>query len=106
MTLHFVLQFVPKLNFLQVVFVVAGPEVAVILQPARTLSSGVPLPRTINCGLIHCFLLPSMSVLDAHNKLAREIFYTKAFLACVNGIVPVPIVDDSYRVSTELCHGQ
>jgi hypothetical protein len=50
MTLHFDKQAMVKTVFLQLVMVVVGPEIFVVLQPARTFSSGVPLPRTINWG--------------------------------------------------------
>ena len=54
MTLHFVTQ--ATMNFLlQLVLVLAGPDIFEVLQPARTFSSGVPLPKTINWGVIHFF---------------------------------------------------
>jgi hypothetical protein len=48
------------LNFLQLTFVAEAPLSFEVLQPASTFSSGVPLPKTINWGVIHFFLLSSM----------------------------------------------
>jgi hypothetical protein len=60
MTLHLVeAQVVPNF-FLQLVFVAEAPVSFDVLQPARTFSSGVPLPRTINWGCVHFFRLSSM----------------------------------------------
>jgi len=54
MVLHCVqLQVKTKKVFLQLTFVAEAPASFEVLQPASTFSSGVPLPRTINCGVIH-----------------------------------------------------
>jgi hypothetical protein len=58
MVLHWVQLQVPP--FLQLTFAAPAPVSFEVLQPARTFSSGVPLPRTINWGGIHFFLLSSM----------------------------------------------
>jgi hypothetical protein len=49
--------------FLQLTFVADMPVSFEVLQPARTFSSGVPRPRTINWGGIHFVLLPSIFIL-------------------------------------------
>jgi hypothetical protein len=61
MALHLVdrLQMV-NIIFLQLTFVAEAPVSFEVLQPARTFSSGVPLPRTINWGGIHFFRFSSM----------------------------------------------
>jgi hypothetical protein len=63
--LEMVLQLVPRhpdlAAFLQPFFVAPRPVSFDVLQPARTFSSGVPLPRTINWGCIHFFRLSFMS---------------------------------------------
>ena len=62
MTLHFLVAVVQLKTLLlqQPVFVADMPVLFDVLQPARTFSSGVPLPRTINWGCIHFSRLSSM----------------------------------------------
>jgi hypothetical protein len=70
--------FVDKLQrvniiFLQLTFVAEAPVSFEVLQPARTFSSGVPLPRTINWGCIHFFRLSSMFFLGG--QLCRSLAF-------------------------------
>jgi hypothetical protein len=60
MVLHWVEAQVANSFFLQLTIVAEVPVSFDVLQPARTFSSGVPLPRTINWGGIHFFLLSFM----------------------------------------------
>jgi hypothetical protein len=60
MVLHWVELQVVNCFFLQLATVAPEPVSFEVLQPARTFSSGVPLPRTINWGGIHSFLLSFM----------------------------------------------
>jgi hypothetical protein len=90
MTLHFlaVLLQVPPLQ--QPFFEVVAPVSIDVLQPPSTFSSGVPLPRTINWGVIHFFLLSSMFPPCVHGILFIRMLYDFV----INLIEPV---------STELC---
>jgi hypothetical protein len=75
MTLHWVqLQFEPNF-FLQLTFVAEAPVSFEVLQPARTFSSGVPLPRTINWGGIHFSRLSSMFFLGG--PLCRSLVFQR-----------------------------
>jgi hypothetical protein len=90
MVLHFVVpQFVFVAFLLQPTFVTEMPDSFDVLQPARTFSSGVPLPRTINWGRIHSLPWSSMLSLPHphrnHPYLYKETFmYLKSFLLGVN----------------------
>jgi hypothetical protein len=71
--LHLVLN---ALNFLQLTFVADIPVSFDVLQPARTFSSGVPLPRTINWGWIHFFRLSCMFFLVG-GMLCRSLAFQR-----------------------------
>jgi hypothetical protein len=85
--LHLVLN---ALNFLQLTFVAAEPASFDVLHPARTFSSGVPLPRTINRGWVHFFCLfsmfPPIALMHPSYKMPSA-FHHKSFWAGVNRIV-------------------
>jgi hypothetical protein len=62
--------------FLQLLIVALVPVSFDVLQPRRTFSSGVPLPRTINWGGIHFFLLSFMFLppLRLWHPFQRDVF--------------------------------
>jgi hypothetical protein len=89
------LHFVPQELFLQLFFVEPGPVITavVLLQPPRTFSSGVPLPRTINWGWIHFFRLSSMFPLIGmifHSSLILRGIPAKSLRRCGNGVALGP----------------
>jgi hypothetical protein len=90
MTLHLFPAQAVLVDFFLQLFIVANMLVSVdVLQPAKTFSSGVPLPRTINWGWIHFFRSSMFPPLCSWHPFHKDtyIFYNKSFCAGVNRIV-------------------